>query len=142
MAGSVGYFSHNLCYTTEVSRSPCIFVCLSSTVGETMNTKPDNREDAKDYDKFAIGVYKGDLLVDHVPIETSSLCCHFLNNNEQNILTAIVTEERNREVGLVVPAKLFFQTQKTENLVKHWKLSLQRENTYCQLWNIPNSRFL
>ena len=38
----------------------------SSTVGETLNTKPDNREESKDYDKFAIGVYKGDLLVGHI----------------------------------------------------------------------------
>ena len=30
----------------------------SSAVGETLNTKPDNRDKVKDFDKFAIGVYK------------------------------------------------------------------------------------
>ena len=54
----------------------------SSIAGKKLNTKPDNREEAKDYDKVAIGVYRGDLLVAHVPIEISSLCYHFLNNNE------------------------------------------------------------
>ena len=83
----------------------------SSTVGETLNTKPDNKEEAKDYDKFAIGVYKGDLLMVNAPIEISSLSYYFLNNNEQNTLTAIANEKRNREFGLVVPAKLFFQTK-------------------------------
>ena len=63
----------------------------SSTVGEVLDTKQGNREEAKDYNKFAIGVYKGDLLVGHVPIEISSLCYHFLHNNKQNMLTTIVT---------------------------------------------------
>ena len=48
----------------------------------------------------------------HVPIEISSLCYHFLNNNEQNTLTTIVTGKRNQEVGLAVSAKLFFQKKK------------------------------
>ena len=30
----------------------------SSAVGETLNTKPDNRDKVKDFDIFAIGVYK------------------------------------------------------------------------------------
>ena len=83
----------------------------SYAVGETLNNKPDNKGEAKDYDKFAIGVYKGDLLVGHVPIEISRLYYYSLNNNEENIFTAIVTGKRNREVGLVVPVKLFFQTK-------------------------------
>ena len=47
----------------------------------------------------------------HVPIEISSLCYHFLNNNEQNTLTAIITGKRIRGLDLVVPAELFFQTE-------------------------------
>ena len=73
MARSVGYFSHNLCYTTEVLGiiwSHYGYMSIwSSTVGETLNTKQDNREEAKDYNKFAIDVYEWDLLVGHVPIE-------------------------------------------------------------------------
>ena len=56
--------------TTEVSsiiRGHHVYMSVwSSTVGETLNTKPDNREESKDYDKFAIGEYKGDLLVGHI----------------------------------------------------------------------------
>ena len=48
----------------------------------------------------------------HVPIEISNLCYHFLNNNEQNTLTTIVTGKRNQEVGLAVSANLFFQKKK------------------------------
>ena len=108
--------SQNVSYTTKVSsiiRGHHVYATMymSSTVGETLNTKPDNKEEAKDYDKFAIGVYKGDLLMVNAPIEISSLSYHFLNNNEQNTLTAIANEKRNREFGLVVPAKLFFQTK-------------------------------
>ena len=51
----------------------------------------------------------------HVPIEVSSLCYHFLNNNERNILTALVTGKQNWELGLVVPAKLFLQTEERKS---------------------------
>ena len=50
------------------------------------------------------------MLASHVPIQISSLYYHSLNNNEQNTLTVIVTGERSRQSGLVVPAKLLFQT--------------------------------
>ena len=83
MACSVGYFSYNLCYTTEVSniiRNYHVYMSVwSATVAETLNTKPDNTEKAKDYDKFANGIYKGDLLVGHVLTEISSLFYHSLN---------------------------------------------------------------
>ena len=129
MACSVGYFSYNLCYTTEVSniiRGYHVYMSVwSATVAETLNTKPDNREKAKDYDKFANGICKGDLLVGHVPTEISSLFYHSLNNNEQNILTVIVTGRRNREVGFVIPAKLFFQT-KDRNSAKTLEIELAK----------------
>lgn len=38
-----------------------VTMCMSvwsSAVGETLNTKPDNRDKVKDFDKFAIGVCK------------------------------------------------------------------------------------
>ena len=51
MARSVGYFSHDLCYTTEVSsiiRGHHVYMSVwNSTIGETLNTKPDNRERPK-----------------------------------------------------------------------------------------------
>ena len=57
---SVCNFSHNLWLHNwsfkYYSRSQCRYVCLKSTVGETLNTQLDNREEAKDYEKYAIGV--------------------------------------------------------------------------------------
>ena len=62
MPHSVGYFPRNFCYTTEVSSiiwGHHVYMSVrSSAVGETLNTKPDNRDKVKDFDKFAIGVYK------------------------------------------------------------------------------------
>lgn len=54
----------------------CIFWCFLLNY-----TKPDKRQESNDYLSFAIDVYK-DLFVGHVPVEMSSLCYHFLNNNE------------------------------------------------------------
>lgn len=72
-------------YTAEVSsiiRGHHVYTSVwSSTVGETLNTKPDNREESKDYDKFAIGVYKEDLLVGH--IATNSNIKFMLSLSEQ-----------------------------------------------------------
>ena len=44
------------------------------------------------------------------PIEISSLCFHFLNQNVGNKVKAVITGKRHREIGLVVPAKLVFLT--------------------------------
>ena len=72
---------------------------------------PDSREEAKEYDKFAIGIYKDKghrALVGHIPIEISSLCFHILNQHPSHQINAVVTGKREREVGLVVPAKFSF----------------------------------
>ena len=139
----VSNFSHNLFYTSEVSsiiRGHHLYMSVwSSTVGETLSTRPDNREEAKVYDKFAIVVYKGDLLVGDVPIEISSFFYHFLNNNEQNTLTVIVTEKRMKRLILLCSETVFFK-QKTENLLNHWKLSLQRGKIYFQLWLLSSGK--
>ena len=72
---------------------------------------PDIRNEAKDYDKYDVGVYKEKLLVGHIPIEISSLCFHFLNRNVGNKIKAVITGKRHREIWLVVPAKLVFNRQ-------------------------------
>ena len=110
MACLVDYVSRNVYCTTEVSsiiRGRHVYMC-----------------EAKDYDKFAIGVW--DLLVGHVPIEISSLCYHFLNSNEQNTLTAVATGKRNGEVSLIVPAKLFFQTKDRKSVEILWNENIQK----------------
>ena len=70
----------------------------------------DDREEAKERDENAIGVYKtktedDDILVGHVPIELLKLMKYYLEANESNNLLATVTGKRKREVGLVVPGK-------------------------------------
>ena len=70
--------------------------------------KTDTREEAMEYDKNAIGVFKSDdpeTLVGHLPIEISFLLTYFLEASPENKLNAIVIGKRKREVGLVVPAK-------------------------------------
>lgn len=79
-------------------------------IGEQLTCRPDPREEALTYDKFALGVYKstegGTILVGHVPIELSQLLNYFLTTGEQrNNLMAEVTGKRKREIGLVVPVK-------------------------------------
>ena len=70
----------------------------------------DDREEAKEYDKYVVGLYKRDLLVGHIPIEISSLCFHFINQDPGNKIKALITGKREPEIGLVVPAKLIFIT--------------------------------
>ena len=70
--------------------------------------KADNREEAIEYDKNAICVFKtGDpeTLVGHLPIELSCLLKYFLDASPENNLIAVVTRKRKRGAGLVVPAK-------------------------------------
>ena len=76
---------------------------------------PDDRPEALEYDKFAVGTYKikdkeKDVeeqkeLVGHVPVELSSVIYHFLNASSENQMTVEVTGKRKREVELVVLAK-------------------------------------
>ena len=74
-------------------------------IGEILEAKKDMREEAVAYDKYAIGLYKGDKLVGHIPIEISRLSYHFLNNSPENRIEGVVIGKRTREVGLVVPVE-------------------------------------
>ena len=58
---------------------------------------PTREEEAKEYDKFSIGIYKDEdhrILVGHIPIEISSLCFHFLNQSPDNRINATITGKR------------------------------------------------
>ena len=44
------------------------------------------------------------------PIEISSLCFHFINQDPENKIRAMISGKRQREIGLVVPAKIIFTT--------------------------------
>ena len=47
-------------------------------IGETLYCKNDNRQEALQFDKHAVGVFKDDVLVGHVPIEVSRIISYFL----------------------------------------------------------------
>ena len=53
----------------------------------------------------ALGVYNGDVLIGHVPIEISARIDYFLKESEENYVDATVTGKRKRGVGLVVPTR-------------------------------------
>ena len=79
----------------------------------------DNRSEAMEYDKHAIGVYKRvdkpdekSKLVGHVPTECSALLDYFLNADNSNKMVTAVTEKRKRKIGLVVPGEFTCLTKK------------------------------
>ena len=107
----------------------------SPYVGETLVAHPDDREEAREYDKYAIGIYKKNMdcseeLVGHAPVELSSLLYHFLQASSDNCINVRVIGKRKREIGLVVPAKYDALTKSKEmSMVLDKELS-SRKNLY------------
>ena len=85
-------------------------IIWDATIGEMLEAASDDPEKAKEYDKYAVGLYKRDLLVGHIPIEISSLCFQFINQDPGNKIKALITGKHQRGIGLVIPAKLIFIT--------------------------------
>ena len=110
MARVNGNFSFRVCHKTELAsviRGHHVYMSVwSAAVGEKLFAAPDPREEGREYNKSAVGLYK----VGHVPIEISSLCYHFLKKSKTNHLNALITGKRQREAGLVVPAEYSFAT--------------------------------
>ena len=79
-----------------------------ATLGEMLEAASDDREEAKEHDKYFVGFYKKDLLVGQISIEISSLCFYFINQDPDNKTRAMITGKRQREIGLVIPAKIIF----------------------------------
>ena len=102
MSRSIAGKQFTVCYKTEVTsiiRGHHVYKEVwDATIGEM------------EYDKYAVGLYKRDLLVGHIPTEISSLCLHFINQDPGNKIKALISGKRQREIGLVVPAKLIFIT--------------------------------
>ena len=79
-------------------------------VNEKLFVRPDEREEALEYDKYSIGIFKKkedgkSELVGHAPQELSSLLYHFLKSNQKSFIRVTVLGKRKREIGLVVPVK-------------------------------------
>ena len=100
---------------------------MVATTEELFKAASDDREEAKEYDKYAVGLYKKDILVGHIPTEISSLCFHFINQDPGNKIKALTTGKWQREIGLVVPPKLNFIinnnwfSEVLENELVKWK---------------------
>ena len=75
----------------------------------------DDRREATKYDEYAVGIYKNDSLVGHVPIELSSLINFFLKTDCGNNGHATLSGKIKREVGLVVPASFSARTKNKKN---------------------------
>ena len=81
-------------------------------IGERLICLKDNHNEAMEYDKHAIGVYKRvdkpdekPNLVGHVPIECLALLDYFLNADNSNKMVTAVTGKRKCKIALVVPGK-------------------------------------
>ena len=100
-------------------------VWSAAVVGELF-AAPDPREEAREYDKLAVGLYKEEndqkLLVGHVLIEISSLCYHFLKKSKTNSLIIVITGKRLVErkelfptLGLKFKKKGFYRKSHVHN---------------------------
>ena len=114
MSRSIAGKPFTVCYKTEVTsiiRGHHVYKEVwDATIREMLKAASNDREEAKEYDEYAVGLYKKDLLVGHIPIEISSLCFYFINQDPENKIIARITGKRQREIGLVVPAKIIFIT--------------------------------
>ena len=108
MSRSIAGKQFTVCYKTKVTsinRGHHVYKEVwDATIGEMLEAA------SREYDKYAVGLCKRDLLVGHIPIEISSLCFHFINQGPGNKRKALITGNRRREIGLVVPTKLIFIT--------------------------------
>ena len=90
----------------------------TSSLGQVLKAKPDERKEAMGYDKYSIGVFKQSeeddsqlILVGHAPVELSRILNQYLKADEGSSIYVEVTGKRKREVGLVVPAKFSARTK-------------------------------
>ena len=52
---------------------------------KSLNVKKTTRKETLCYDSHALGVYKGDVLIGHVPIEISAMTDYFLKESAENL---------------------------------------------------------
>ena len=115
------------------------------TTGEILYCREDNRDEAKQYDEYSMGVFREQTgqksLVGHVSIELSFLVFTFLTSDSGIVVLCKVSGARKLENGLVVPAtfivrtarKKIFEKIKTgidryKNICKHMKIDIYAHN--------------
>ena len=105
----------------------------------------DNRDEAQENDKYAVGIYKKNddgskELVGHASVEFSSLLYHFLQASAENCINVEVIGKRKRELGLVVLAKYnAFTRNKKIAMVLDEKLA-KRKNLYKSCLELKHQR--
>ena len=117
--------------------------------GEILIAEPDNRDEAQENDKYAVGIYKKNddgskKLVGHAPVEFSSLLYHFLQASTENCINVEVIGKRKREVGLIVPAKYnaFTRNKKIAVVLDEELAKLKKLYKSCFRAEIPAETYL
>ena len=64
---------------------------LDAAIGEMLEAASKDREESKEYDEYAVDLYKKDIFVGHMLIQVSSLCFHFMHQNPGNKIKALTT---------------------------------------------------
>ena len=71
-----------------------------AAIREMLKAASDEQEEAKEYDKYTVGLYKKHILVEDIPTEISSSCFHFIDpGNKTKVLT---TGKQQQQIGLVI----------------------------------------
>ena len=95
MSRTIAGTPFTVCYKTEATSIICghhVYKAVwDAAIGEMLEAASDDREEAKEYNKHAVGLYNKDILVGHIPIEISSLCFHFINQDPGNKIKALTT---------------------------------------------------
>ena len=91
-------------YKTEVTSITCghhvYKEVWDAAMGEMLKAASDEWEEAKEYDKYTVGLYKKYILVGDIPTEISSSCFHFIDpGNKTKVLT---TGKQQQQIGLVI----------------------------------------
>ena len=95
--------------------------------GKTLIARPDDRDEAQENDKYAVGIYKKNELICHTPLEFSSPLYQFFQASAENCINFEVIGKRKHEVGLVVQAKCNTFTRKKDTMVLNEKLARRKK---------------
>ena len=107
--------------------------------GEILYCREDNRDVAKQYDEYSVGVFREQTgqksLVGHVLIELSFLVFTFLTSDSRNVVLCKVSGARKLENGLVVPATFIVRTAR-KKIFEKFKTEIDRYKNICKHMDI------
>ena len=70
MSRTIAGTPFTVCYKTEVTSIICghhvYKEVWDAAIKEMLETASDDQEEAKEYDKYAVGLYKKDILIKHI----------------------------------------------------------------------------